>query len=216
MMASDNQQSEGITIVALGRLGSEIFGIDTQKKHISRIEVDDRRSFDKVPMFATAHTAVAVIHHGYDLARPELVFANNITTGVAAVPKRKIRSLLDHNIASNSTQLLGQRGPSISYATLEGNFPSIALVKVGNKVSLERNPRTKKLSATFPFGAAMQSFPIVDTRATSTYPNDLDSKLSYRDLCQCLGYKPTYLLLALARVHHGYCKKVVVSLIPEP
>lgn len=204
------------TFVMLGKLGSEIFGIDTVSKHVNRLEVNDRTAISKVRAFQTARTAGSESHHSQDLARPELLFVQTFTSTGNSIAKHKLKHLLELNSISPTTQILGQRGPSIPYASLDGNCSSVALIKVGNKLILERNQKANKIYATFPFGPVIQSFPILDARATSTFPPELEKIEKRSDIAAHLGFAPSYILLALARVHHGYCKKVVVALLPEP
>lgn len=202
--------------VTLGKLGNELFGIDIALKHINRIEVQDRGLISKVRVFDTGTASRSSVLRSRDVARPELLFSNDIKFSHGSIAKHKIKSMLDANTISTSSQLLGQPGPSIAYTTLGGSFPSVALVKVGTTLLIERNSRTNKISATFPFGPVTQSFPLVDPRATATFPNDLQTPLRARDITAILGFKPVYLLLVLARVYRGYCKKVAVALLPEP
>ena len=200
----------------MGHLGAEVFGLNLATCRINRIEAAPLSQALKLQAFGAFAVDHLDRHYLLDASRPELVGGGSITEISERLSSRKLRGMLEENVIAEQSPILGSLGPSVSYAGLTGNRPSTALIKVGRNFAIERSQRSGKLSATFPWGATLLSYPLLDTRSVATFPPEEDVIQNQRALGRLLGFRPTYVLIALARVHAGYCKKVVVKLLPEP
>lgn len=201
--------------VTLGRIGDELFGLNTQSGRINRIETGDLEALLRIPLLSQIEMVGLNRHHLPDQARPELLGGGSLRRISETIKTNRLKEQLDQHCVAENAHLLGTSGPSVAYAQLDGNRPSVALVKIHKQLALERNTRSNKLCATFPFRANILSFPLLDARAISTFPPELDRLDKMDEISDQIGFRPRYLLIALARVHKGYCKKVVVSVLPE-
>ena len=204
-----------VGFLSLGRLADELLAINVETRRINRIETGELEAVMRLGAFTPINMTGLNRHHLVDQGRPELLGGGVLERGSASFSRHKLRAMLDENCVAENAPLLGTSGPSIAYAQLDGNRPSVALVKLSKRLAFERSQRTNKLSATFPFYNHVVSFPLLDARAVATFPSEENRVDRMRVLESHLGYRPGYLLLALAKVHNGYCKKVVVAVLPE-
>ena len=207
--------NDAVGFINLGRLGDELIAINAETGRINRIETGDLESTMRLGAFTPITMSGLNRHHLVDQGRPELIGGGSLSRTGASPRRRRLRALLEQNCVNENAPLLGSSGPSIAYAQLDGNRPSVALVKLSKRLAFERNQRSNRLSATFPFHNHLVSFPLLDARALATFPSEETRIERLRDLEVHLGFRPGYLLLALAKVHSGYCKKVVVAVLPD-
>ncbi len=216
MPAKHQIQVNTIDFVHLGRLGSEVFGLNLKSGFINRIELDE----NEVPLGLHAYQTYRLDgiqrDRPPDASRPDVIFGGTYKLAPIATSPKKITTSIERNLLAQGMKILGGLGPSIAYAQLSGNFASTAIIQVDKHVAMERNQKSGLLGVTFPFGPSVHFFPVRDPRVIATYPNELPRLENSKEIESHLGYRPHFLLLALARVNKGYCKKVVVSVLPEP
>ncbi len=204
-----------VPFVVLGHLGSELFALNLGTTRVNRIEGADLATASRARAFEAMLLGGLDRHHLMDQGRPELIYGTAFEPSRQAPSKRQLRTMLEDNCIPDGMHVLGSPGPSVAYASLDGNRSSTALVRLHKRFAIERSARSGKLSALFPKDGAVLSYPLLDQRAVATFPRELERSTSLRELSAFLGFRPGYLLIALAKVHGGYCKKVVVSILPE-
>ncbi len=204
-----------VPFVVLGHLGSELFALNLATSRVNRIEGADLAMASRTHTFESMLLGGLDRHHLMDQGRPELLYGSDFESSGQAPSKRQLRTMLDENCVPEGMQVLGSPGPSVAYASLDGNRSSTALVRLHKRFAIERSARSGKLTALFPKDGTVLSYPLLDPRAVATFPRELERSDSMRELTAFLGFRPGYLLIALAKVHGGYCKKVVVSILPE-
>ncbi|MDA8102508.1 MAG: hypothetical protein M0Z34_06020 [Nitrospiraceae bacterium] len=210
-----DSRPQSMPFVVLGHLGAELFVLNLGTKRVNRVEGADLATATRTATFEPMLLTGLDRHHLLDQGRPELLFGAHFERSGQAPPKRQLRTMLDDNCVPEGMYVLGSPGPSVAYASLDGNRSSTALVHLHKRFAIQRNTRTGKLNALFPKDGAVLSYPLLDSRAVATFPRELERSDSMRELSEFLGFRPGYLLIALAKVHGGYCKKVVVSILPE-
>ncbi|MDA8386091.1 MAG: hypothetical protein M0Z88_07500 [Actinomycetota bacterium] len=210
-----DDRPQSMPFVVLGHLGSELFALNLATGRVNRVEGADLATATRAATFESLLLAGLDRHHLLDQGRPELLYGSQFERTGQAPPKRQLRTMLEDSCVPSGMYVLGSPGPSVAYAGLDGNRSSTALIRLHKRFAIERNARTGKLNALFPKDGAILSYPLLDSRAVATFPREIERSDSIRELSEFLGFRPGYLLIALAKVHGGYCKKVVVSILPE-
>ena len=213
MAKSESGQSDNFIYV--GHLQSEIFALNTEDRVISRIEVDEALPTD-IPIYAPFTGVARKKNIIGDPSRPELIAFERIEPSSSKPSKSKIIHTLEELDVSGANALLGSLGPSVPYSQLDGNRPSTTIVDVRKKFALGIDPKSGRITATYPLGSIVINTPIRDPRVVACFPRDIELIDRSKEIAEILGYSPAFLLVALARVYKGYCKKVAVAALPEP
>lgn len=204
-----------ITIATLATYKDEVFGINLSNKALVRFEVDSSRYRDLTfnPL-ATWELEIGDPQLPFDPARPELVEIRNITSLGQIRKKRVVSSLCEASNAPEHLPLLGFNGPSVSYSQVTGNSPSVTIIKLTKRQAIRKNSYGE-VTISFPWGPIIASLPIVNESELQLFERENRPLSSDKEIAQVLGFKPKYLIVALAKPHAGYCKKTCVGLLPE-
>lgn len=201
--------------VYLGHLQSEIFALNIDHRVISRIETSEPFPAD-VPLYTPITGYQRNKEMFGDPSRPELLGFERIEVANSKLSRSKITQIFEELDTSGNNALLGSLGPSVPYGQLDGNRPSTTIIDVRKKFAVGIDPKSSRVSATYRLGTVIMTTPIRDPRVVACFPRDVEVIDRSKVIAEVLGYSPAFLLLALARVYKGYCKKVVVTALPEP
>ena len=201
--------------IYIGHLQSEIFALNLDHRVISRIEVEESFPSD-VPLY-TPFTGIDRKKDIFsDPSRPELIGFGKVEPSSSKVSKSKTAQILEELDTSANNALLGSLGPSVPFGQLDGNRPSTTIVDIRKKFAIGIDPKSERVTGTYPLGNVIMTTPIRDPRVVACFPRDIEVIDRSKEIAEVLGYSPAFLVIALARVYKGYCKKVIVTALPEP
>lgn len=149
-----------------------------------------------------------------DPASPESVLLSGAPEIAGELPLRQARRLLRGIVAPMGLPPLGFAGPSIAYSTLGVERGSVCVLPLQRGLVL-RSDSEGGLRARFNWAGSEQELPVVD-RGLKQALSVPRRPLRGSGIDKALGWRPRYLVVALASPLRGYCAKVVASVLPEP
>ncbi len=201
--------------IYLGHLQSEIFALSIDHRSILRIESSEPFP-SEVPLYTPFTGYERKRDTLADPSRPELVGFERIEPNSSKISKSKIGQTLEELDTSANSALLGSLGPSVPYGQLDGNRPSTTIVDIRKKFAIGIDPKSSRISVTYPLGSVIMTTPIRDPRVVACFPRECPIMDRSKEIAEVLGFSPAFLVIALAKVYKGYCKKVAVTALPEP
>lgn len=208
-------KSNETTLVHLGRLGNEHFALDLSAPRILRLEPqhapenleqkNEIRAIRVGELFQAEHD---------DPMRPEYYRCDKVDFVSATAERRKVRKVLQSLSAPHFHPPLWRSGPSLSYSRLNGDTPSVAIVDLGKDASLFENPRDRRVHLHLGWGQSAQSFPLSEEQLKALQAQPEAAVKGAKALKVVLGFKPSFALLAFTLPESGYCRKLVVSILP--
>ncbi len=204
-----------LEIVVLANYGSEIFGIDFETRAFVRFEVDA----DRYPNLSFNPLALWKIKLGNqptpaDPSRPELIEVTDITPVGQIHKKRTIDQLGKECASPTSIPVLGFNGPSISYGQITGRSPSVTLIELTKRQAIRKNSYGE-ITISFPWAQVIASLPLGNEFEREVFERAGRPLNSDKEIASALGFRPKYVVVALARPRAGYCRKMAVGLLPE-
>ncbi|ACU54549.1 hypothetical protein Afer_1632 [Acidimicrobium ferrooxidans DSM 10331] len=144
-----------------------------------------------------------------DPARPDLRIAAEVSPTEQVAKRRHLVSWLERLSASERLAPLGHPGPSVPYARFDGTRPSLAVVALRDP-TLGRG-RNDEAVLEFSWGSLRQLMPVT---------KELEARLgggptiTHRKGWQhAFGRVPRFALAAYTPPDHGYCRKLIVTLV---
>ena len=113
-------------------------------------------------------------------------------------------------------QLLGFPGTSAPYWEFRGMRPSVAVVVPSRGPLLFRRREDDTVWARFGWPRSDNWLPVEDPRAMAALQGARRDRLAGKDLANALGFRPSFLVVALSRPRDGHCYKVVAAMLPRP
>lgn len=208
-------KNDNITIATLANYGDEVFGINLATKALMRFEINSSE-FPNLLFNPLAIWEIEVNDSQlpFDPARPEFIEVKKIAPVGQIRKKRMVATLCNAANAPTNLPLLGFNGPSISYNRVTGKSPSVTIIELTKRQAIRKNSYGE-ITISFPWGPIIASLPIVNDAELQLFGNESRSLNSDKEISEVLGFKPKYLVVALAKPHAGYCKKVCAGLLPN-
>jgi hypothetical protein len=150
-----------------------------------------------------------------DLAHPEAATVKGLPRQVGTLRGRSVRKMLQRLQAPIDGPLLGFRGPSAPYWEFSGDRPSTALVVASRGPQLLRRRGDGTTLVRFGWERDDVWLDCADTHAARSLDATRREMLAGKDLATALGFKPHYLLTALARPVDGHCRKTCIAILPR-
>ncbi|NNN15681.1 MAG: hypothetical protein HKL82_07480 [Acidimicrobiaceae bacterium] len=198
----------------LGRIGKELIALDQTRIRFVRIQLAS-----DIPEGLTLFTPFVlndwIPADPFDPARPELVEAESISPLPLKRSSRKIKHTLAKMTAPEDLPPLWLAGPSVKYSTMTGDSPSVALLHVGRKLALVSEHRNHELQIGFPWRGGFHSFPFAEEYADLHLPDGVETVAGRRKLKPYFNLNPGSLLIAFSAPEDGYCRKLVVKVLPK-
>jgi hypothetical protein len=215
----------GLTCLVLFAGQSEWVGVDCSSGALLRSRLDE------APRFLYAHSAtgdrrvtrfdVVTIPLGrddetIDPARPEAIAISETPTYVGRPRLRPVRRLLRELAAPErrGATMLSGWGPSVAYADLDGSQQSVAVVATSPRQLALRSRFDGTVIASVSWSGIDQEIPIIDPLAARALGNST-GPLSKGALVETLGFRPSYLVCLLGRVHEGHAPKIAAAMLPR-
>jgi hypothetical protein len=151
-----------------------------------------------------------------DLAHPEAMTVERVSTSLGTMRGRRARHLLRPLAAPVEPHLLGFPGTSAPYWEFRGMRPSVALVAPAQGPLLFRRSGDGSPWVRFGWPGSDNWLPVEDRRAVAALWAVQRDRLAGKDLASALGFRPHYLLVALSRPRAGHCYKTVAAFLPRP
>jgi hypothetical protein len=150
----------------------------------------------------------------FDPTRPELVVADGAPKTLGEVQGRRVRRLFAQLEARDhlGATVVSTRGPSIAYVDLDGNTPSMALIRA-RAAGLEAAVVGQSVLLGVSFGGVRQRLPVYDPRVIQAASRAAPRRLVGAGLVRELGYEPSHVLVGLGDVDQGHVRKVVFALL---
>lgn len=198
----------------LGKMEDEIFALDPSEKRFVRLVLKDPDD-GEIKLFSGFDAIEMITSEPPDPARPELSEAASIAKEEGRVKERRVKKILEHLFAPENFPPLWLPGPSVKYASMTGDSPSIALIRLGKEQALLRDPRTNEIQFGFRWKGGFHAFPLSDTYQELLAGEVADTIVSRKGIKPLLNMVPGALILAFSPPKEGYCKKMVVSILPK-
>jgi len=151
-----------------------------------------------------------------DLALPEAVSVAGVPTSLGTVRGRRARRVLRALVVPSPKHLLGFPGSSAPYWEFHGMRPSVAVVVPSRGPLLFRRRQDDTVWARFGWPRSDNWLPVEDDRAIGALQAARRDRLAGKDLAGALGFRPTFVVVALSRPREGHCYKTVAALLPRP
>ena len=151
-----------------------------------------------------------------DPARPEAIVTLGPPTLLGRARRHPVRRLL-RQLASperRGASLLSTWGPSIAYIDLDGTSQSVVVIETSPR-ALELSVRPDgEVVATISWSGITQTVLVLDPVARRA-AFAAERPLRRGELVETLGFRPSYLVCALAAVRQGHASKVVLAVLPR-
>jgi len=180
-----------------------------------RITWGEGREPDLVP-FDVMDVAWAPDPEGDDLAQPEAVTVDGVPASLGTVGGRRARRVLRALVVPVEKHLLGFPGSSAPYWEFHGMRPSVAVVVPSRGPLLFLRRQDDTVWARFGWPRSDNWLPVEDRRAIAALHGARRDRLSGKDLAGALGFRPSFVVVALSRPRQGHCYKTVAALLPRP
>jgi len=203
--------------VVLGCTAEDTTAVDLGTGAMVRLRIDwgeDRRP--ALEPFDVVDAAWAPDPEPDDLAQPEAVTVAGVPATVGRLRGRRARQVLRAVVVPNAANLLGFPGPSAPYWEFRGMHPSVAVVVPSRGPLLFRRREDDTVWARFGWPRSDNWIPVEDARAMDALQRARRDRLAGKDLAGALGFRPSFLVVALSRPRDGHCYKVVVAMLPRP
>jgi hypothetical protein len=128
---------------------------------------------------------------------------------------RRAAKLLKPLVHPATEPLLGAPTTAVTYWTLRGDAPSVALVAPAAGPVVERD-RDLHLRCRFRWRRLDHDLPLDDPGLDERLSHPTATRLAGGTLARALGWKPERLLVKLDPPVEGRCRKVVAGLLPRP
>jgi hypothetical protein len=109
--------------------------------------------------------------------------------------------------------ILGFHGPAAPFWSIEGNGPSVSLLRPDSMLGVVVNERG--VSAVFRWRGVLQSLPLEAPDVLARLDWMPDGVTSGDALAHVLGYVPRLAVVRISGPRDGYCYKVVSGLVPR-
>ncbi len=208
-------EDTSLDISVLANYGSEIFGTDQNTNAFVRFDVEPER-FASLPFnpFALWKIRLSDEPSIWDPARPELIGVTEIVPIGQVHKKRVISQLCKECSSPRSMPILGFNGPSISYGQITGRSPSVTVIELTKRQAIRKNSYGE-ITISFPWSQIITSLPLGNEAERLIFEKADRPLNSDREIASVLGFKPKYMVVALAKPRGGYCRKIAVGLLPE-
>ncbi len=198
----------------LGKMEDEIFALNPSERRFVRLVLKDPGD-EEFKLFSGFDAKEMITSEPPDPARPELSEAVAIEKEEGRVKARRVKKILQHLFAPENFPPLWLPGPSVKYASMTGDSPSIALIRLGKEQALLRDPRSNEVQFGFPWKGGFHAFPLSDEYQELLKDEVTDTISSRKGIKPLLNMVPGALILAFSPPNDGYCKKTVVSILPK-
>lgn len=207
-------ENEYLEIAVLANFGNEIFGIDQESKAFVRFDINSSK-FDHLTFnpFALWRVHLSGERATADPSRPELIEITDVEP-IGQVHKKRSISVLGKECSSpTSIPILGFNGPSISYGQITGKTPSVTVIELEKRQAIRKNSYGE-ITISFPWGQIIASLPIGNEYERQVFEEANRPLNSDKEIASVIGFRPKYVVVALARPRAGYCRKMAVGLLP--
>jgi hypothetical protein len=199
----------------LGTAASEHFVLDAKGVRVLRLEPKQAPTEEFVP---TPYLPISVgeifeSEHA-DPMRPEFRLCDMLTTSASKLKKRRIRRSMKRLVAPAHYPPLLVTGPSVSYSRLQGDIPSIGILPLAKTSAIRLDARDGRPHLHVEWQHAHHSIPLTEEMSARVGPIEDAQVLHPKELKAILGFKPHFVLLGFALPQDGYCRKVVIALLP--
>jgi hypothetical protein len=206
-----------IELVVLASTRGSIVGIDTASGALLRATYD---SFDvegeprrRPRTFDIARGIVAPDDSPPDESHPEAVMFATPVEVVGTCSSWRAERLMRALEHPDHGPLLGLYGPSVPFYELQGDRPSMTLVKTGD--NLEVRMRDRALYCRFRWQHLIIELPFLHASLRHAMATNGWGRRDAAQLQSILGFRTDRLVIGLSAPHNGFCHKVVASLIPR-
>ena len=197
--------------LVLGRLGSEIIGIDTASGAFVRISGE---AAEGVNVYDVVRTEVAGDDTLCSPYAPEAIEAARPLEPVGRPNRRRVERLLRPLLDPSAESLLGFAGPARPWWTLEADRPSVAVVTPTAGPMVQGDSR--EFRCRFAWRGRVQDLPLADAAVRDELLRRNWYQVGPDDLGAIIGGKPQRLLVVLGPPHEGHCYKVVAGILARP
>ncbi len=198
----------------LGKVENEIFALDPNEKRFVRLILKEDQD-EEIGLFSGIEAIEMASSEPPDPARPELSEALAINQEGGKIRARRVKKILGDLFAPDNFPPLWLPGPSVKYASMTGDSPSVALIRLGKEQALLRDPRSNEVQFGFPWKGGFHAFPLSPKYQELLAQNVSDTVTSKKGIKGLLDMVPGALVLAFSPPRDGYCKKIVVSILPK-
>lgn len=203
------------SLVHLGRLGNEHFALDLNAPRILRLEPQHAPEAQEQHSPIRSITVGELFHAEHDdPMRPEYYRCDKVDFASTAAPHRRVQKVFQALCAPHSYPPLWRSGPSLSYSRLNGDTPSVAIVDLGKDACLFESPRDRRVHLRLGWSQTAHSFPLSEEQLKALRMQPEAAVKGIKALKPLLGFKPAFALLAFTLPEGGYCRKLVVSILP--
>ena len=208
-------ENTSLEISVLANFGNEIFGIDQNTNAFVRFDIEPDRfpsvSFNPFALWKVRLSDEPGIR---DPARPELIGVTEIIPIGQVHSKSAIAQLSKECSSPSAMPILGFNGPSISYGLITGRSPSITVIELTKRQAIRKNSYGE-ITISFPWSQIITSLPIGNQAERQLFEKANRPLNTDREIASVLGFKPKFMVVALAKPRGGYCRKVAVGLLPK-
>lgn len=199
----------------LGTAANEHFVLDTKGARVLRLEPKQppAEEFAPVPYLPISVGEIFESEHA-DPMRPEFRHCDMLATSATKLKKRRVRKSLKRLVAPAHYPPLLVTGPSIAYARLQGDIPSVGILPLVKTSAIRIDARDGRPHLHVEWQHAHHSIPLTDEMVTRLGVLEEEQVLHPKELKGLLGFKPRFVLLGFALPQDGYCRKVVIALLP--
>jgi hypothetical protein len=204
--------------MVLARTHDDTPAVDLNSGALVRLRIDQGDEADvELAPFDVVDARWAADPERDDLAQPEAVTVAGLPDPIGTLLGRRARHVLRRLIVPAEQHLLGFPGSSAPYWEFHGMRPSLALVVPSRGPLLfQRAGEDDTVWARFGWPRSDNWLPVEDSRAIAALRGARRDRLAGKDLAGALGFRPTFLVVALSRPRDGYCYKTVAALLPRP
>ena len=146
------------------------------------------------------------------LEQPEAIDVRSPLRPVGRILGMRCERLLRSIGTDADHAALGIPGPGISLWQLDGSRPSVEVLRVPSSTTISVDERGVRCR--FRWAHGVEDLPVEDTRLLRQLDWLPSGRLALRDCAPALGFRPSRMTVALSRPSHGYCYKVIASLLP--
>ena len=182
-----------------------------------------RASWPGAPLVDVRPYQVVLGHFGPyegvpDPGRPEAVKLVGCPEEAPSIKGRQVRRYLRDIVTAPGQALLGFPGLDIPYWTLNGAYPSVAIIQPEGDVQVRVRREEQMVWGHFRWGRMEQSLAVLDSELAHYLAAAVGDRieLAKQGLEQLLGFRPYYLLVLLTPPIEGRCYKTLGAFLPKP
>jgi len=202
-------------LVVLCSQPTEAAAIDLETRALVRARAP---RLPRMRPYQVVRVQLAEDHEVPDPAAPEGVVLARPPEPDTPVRARHLRRLLKDLLSPPGEPLLGFPGAAVPYWTLTGAWPSVALIRPDDDLSVLVRRGEMLVRAAFSWGGLRHHLPVYDFAAATALATALSgrSRLERAGVEAALGFRPEYLVVSLTPPQDGQCYKTVGGLLPRP